>query len=139
VSAIAKKETIRAHLCEWASANLDGTWTIIRGGITHWDTPQLPINLGPAAGSLFLFVDVPGGLFAAGDQDIRVIFHLPGGIRLWERVGRVNIETPSAPTRVALPLDASIQAPGMCRVEVSTAGCTLDLPFDVRLRPAASP
>jgi hypothetical protein len=134
----ASEETIRALLCEWASANPDGTWTIVRGGITHWNATRLPIILGPAAGSLFLFVDAPGGLFAEGDQDIRVTFYLPGGSKLWERIGRVSIETPSAPTRLALPLDASVQAAGMCRIEVSAAGRTVELPFEVRLNPEAA-
>lgn len=121
---------LRLLLCEWAAANRDGTFTIIRGGIDNWETP-LPLNLGREA-SLFMFVEIQGGALTEGDHEFSCSVLVPNGIKAAEAAGRLRIVQPTSVTRVVLPLGASIQSYGVCQVRFELGPLVASAPLDVR-------
>jgi hypothetical protein len=129
---------IVAHLCEWAAANADGTWTVVRGGITNWTTSDLPVVFGPGRGSLWVFADIAPGALEAAASEFSLELVLPNGVRSSVIVGRLQVANPTGPTRIAVPIDASVPLHGQCRVVLTIGQRAIELPLDIRAEGKAS-
>lgn len=79
-------------VAEYASANSDGTFTVIRGGIEHWRTKALPFDMGISL--LIELTEQPGGgtvpmKVSARDGKDGEVFRLEGYAVFPEPKGRM--------------------------------------------------
>jgi hypothetical protein len=103
-------------LCEYATIHVDGTCTIVRGGIETW-TAKLPLSL-----ALILFVEVGANALPAGEHDVAVEFLSPQGFALSGARVKLAIGRPEFAARFIVPLSGSVQAFGKCvaRVQIGS-------------------
>jgi hypothetical protein len=99
-------------LCEYATIHMDGTCSIVRGGIETW-TAKLPLSL-----ALSLFVQVDANTLPSGEHSAAVEFLSPQGFAFSSAIGSFAISRPEFPARFVVPLSGSVQAYGKCVARV---------------------
>ena len=110
---------MRLTLCEYASNNRDGTFTLLRGGIEHWAVSDLPASL-----LLWLFVELPAGALAVGEHKLTVDVRGPEPeVTLMPTVVVVMvIQNPDKTMRIPVPIQAHLPQYGTYRVECAAGG-----------------
>jgi hypothetical protein len=104
-------------LCEYAAIHLDGTFSVVRGGLEFWNGPRLPAKLENSC----LIIIEPNTL-EKGEYPITAQLRNPTGLVLWEFSGEVAIHYPAFALRLVLPISASIQAYGDYELQVTVGG-----------------
>jgi hypothetical protein len=117
-------------LCAFAEQNKDGTWTLVRSGITYWEAP-LPLDV-----RLYLFVELDPNSLSAGTLDLALEFTDANDVRLSRLTGAVELVSPELPFRLALPVEARVAAYGPCKV-VAKIG-HVPVSTDLHVKPIAS-
>jgi hypothetical protein len=100
-------------VAEYASANRDGTYTVVRGGIISWHAPKLPARI-----AIFLLVDVEAGKLPEGPSSFRVLVVSPSDLTIDEIVGQVEVRDPHLAVRFAIQLAPSLQEYGEVKFRV---------------------
>jgi len=120
----AQQGSARIELCEWASVNIDGTYTIVRGGLDHW-AASLPLNL-----LVWALVEVSTEL--DGDShpfELKVLS--PDGMSVANAAGLVSFGS-ARRKMFSLPVQASVQTYGKWRVRFETGALNCEVTLDVR-------
>jgi hypothetical protein len=103
-------------LCEYASANADGTYSIQRGGITFWKTESLPIGI-----RLYAFAQLPPGSLSTGDQSFDL--EVRDDARITARGGGIlRASDPAKTTYFALPIETHVETFGTLTIVIRIAG-----------------
>ena len=102
-------------LAEYAAINGDGTFTIVRGGITRWRARRFPLEV-----SLSLFVSVRADQLTSGRQVMHVRVEQAGQVL---NEARAHVEFPNDvdPLRVRLPINTAIPTSGTVVVTCTLA------------------
>ena len=108
---------IRVTLCEYASVGKDGTFSVVRGGITQWTTPALPSEV-----DLYLLVELAPEVLPKGDFPLAVRWQDPGGPPVHLAQGMVTVTDPLNAFRFAVGSRVSARSWGACAYEVSVGG-----------------
>ncbi len=117
-------------VAEYASANRDGTYTVLRGGIITWHSPRLPAVI-----RAYLLVDIEGGGLAAGPAPFRVVVVSPSNLTLDEIVGQVEVVEPQLAVRFALHLAPSLQEYGNVRFQVTVGAHSAEAVVQLKADP----
>ena len=114
-------------LCEYAAANRDGTFTIIRGGIEFWETQHLPLAV-----ALWLMAELRPHSLPSSESPLLIIGTTAGGEEVFRLDGLVVVASPEKVSRFAIPLQFVAGAYGeiMFRCQIGEHGS--QLAFDVR-------
>lgn len=114
----------RIELCQWATVNPDGTHTVVRGGLDHWDAP-LPLDL-----LIWVFVELPPAV-KAGSHPFVLNVLSPDGLTVAQVNGIVVVGSEKR-TMFSLPLQASIQKYGPWKVRFASAEVTCETSLEIR-------
>lgn len=90
---------MRLQLCEYAASNVDGTYTVIRGGIEHWTTESVPVGI-----ALHALAEIPAGGLPAGETTLRLTTSDPAADNVFEIEGLIVVAPGENIVRFALPL-----------------------------------
>jgi hypothetical protein len=134
--------TFVVRLCEHATANADGTYTIFRGGITFWRA-SLPVAIG-----LVAFVELPSGSVEAGEYQLSITTSDGTDVR-GLTVGKVVITQPEKTTYLAMPVEAKVErySTVVISIRIVSSGTTVAegtaplhiLPLEAQASGAAAP
>ena len=87
------------RLCEYAAANADGTFTIIRGGIEFWNTKQVPIPV-----ELWLVIEMEPRSLSKGESPLSIMMNTTEGEEILSVQGVVGIPSSDQVTRLPIPI-----------------------------------
>jgi hypothetical protein len=104
--------TMKLSVAEYASANQDGTFTVIRGGIEHWTTKVLPFDIGAS-----LLLDLTGGEIAEGVAPMHVSLRDAGGTLLFDLQGFANIPKPVGRVMAVVHIGGKVASAGPLVIE----------------------
>ena len=123
---------MRITLCEFASTNKDGTYTVIKGGIENWTTPSLPLQI-----RIYAFVEIN-----SNDLDLALETHTarlsvlsPGGSAVAE--GELQFKVFGNPSVLRFPvsLDLQFSQSGMHSVTARAGSSHATVLLDMRIGP----
>jgi hypothetical protein len=131
---------LRVTVAEYAAANRDGTYTIIRGGIAHVEaTPEIQTadSFAPSEVTLCVFVEISPGVIEKGAYDVSGCLLAQGMAAVTPSfVGRLEIISTTVPTRFAVTFGAIVMRPGVHTLQVFVgdppSGLYSGVPLDVR-------
>lgn len=114
------------RLCEYAATNLDGTFTIIRGGIENWTTKELPLHV-----DLWMLIELEPRSLPKGESPILVT--VQSGEDVLRRMdGLANLGSPDLVTRFAIPIQFVAGSYGGIAIRCQVGEHVAQLDFDVR-------
>jgi hypothetical protein len=115
------------RLCEYATANSDGTFTIIRGGIEFWSTKQLPLPV-----ALWLMIELEPRSLPKGESSLLITGNTVAGEDVLHMDGLVNLGSPDQVTRFAIPIQFVAGSYGGITIRCRLGEHVAQLDFDVR-------
>jgi hypothetical protein len=107
-------------VAEYACANPDGTFTVVRGGIDNWKTKSIPFDL-----AAWLLIDADGAKQKPGLVPIRVSVRDASGVSIFELLGQAEIAKAEGHVRAAINFGGKISSTGPLIVE-ATLGLETD-------------
>jgi hypothetical protein len=114
-------------LCEHATFHADGTYTIVRGGISFWRA-SLPIEL-----SLVAFIQVPRDTIPPGDSPLSIDVRYADGQVIRHQDGSVVLApSDAAVTYLAVPITGTVQRAGNVIIDVRIKAASWSAELDVR-------
>jgi hypothetical protein len=124
-----KELPIFLSVCEYATVNPDGTFTVIRGGINTVSAPALPVHLSGA-----LYLEISPGEFPPGEYAFTIKMRDPMGADVLDFAGRIDIQSQPRPARLAIGFSTNFQTTGevmvVCRVGESEQSYVVEVKLD---------
>jgi uncharacterized protein DUF6941 len=118
---------IYVSICEYVTVHGDGTHTLVRGGIEHWQIADVPDDK-----SLFVFAHVPAGALAPGKYPFSVRLVTPSGLTLVRVDGEATSAEQGSSHRIISPIRATFPEFGEFAVEVRVGELVGSAKLDVR-------
>jgi hypothetical protein len=119
------------HLCEYASSHPDGTFSIIRGGIDNWFAASLPLDL-----VMWVLMEAAPGTLPRGPQEVHLeLKDARESLTISRVLGRLEVQDPEVVTRLAVPVQGSIQQFGSYAVKVKLGPLSGTGRFEVKPAP----
>jgi hypothetical protein len=93
-------------VCEFASINADGTFTVVRGGLLRWWADRLPWRLHG-----HVYAEVPAESLVAGTHPV-TLSATGEQLAVQLAAGDVVVKAPAYVTRLSLPIDVLVPTYG---------------------------
>lgn len=123
------RRPMRIVVCERATTNPDGTYSIVRGGLDRFDDPRLPFDL-----VVSLFVEATPEELPPGTHDLAVSGTAPNGIAV-EGGGKAIVPANVDHVRAAVPFAIRVEAVGLVTIVVKFG--TVEATTVITVGPAA--
>jgi hypothetical protein len=114
-------------LCEYASLHKDGTVSLLRCGIEHWETATLPITL-----ALMAYAELDAAELPPGTHDMALRVTKADGGLLFENQGKVTSGNPGTIGRLVIGFIGEVTSYGPVRVSLILGSLVLVRSIDVR-------
>lgn len=101
-------------VAEYAAANPDGTFTVVRGGVENWFVPNFPADLGAS-----VLIEMPGHVLPQGFNQIRVSVRDPLQRVVFHFTGSALILDPSEKSRAVVHFVAKVAVPGPLTIDAA--------------------
>jgi len=119
--------SITLTVCEFASANRDGTFSVFRGGLDVFEAPTLPARF-----ALYLLCGIPSNMFSQGAYPFSVVAR-HGEHELFSiSDGVLTVATQERPFHFALPVFFTVTEYGIVTVTCDVGGHTAEATLDIR-------
>jgi hypothetical protein len=119
---------LQCTVCEYAANNRDGTFTVLRGGMSFWEgVPGFDV-------SFFVFGEAPPNSLAPGRNPLSVEVTVDStGVKLAEMNGELVVNDPRQVSRVVVHASFRMVVTGACTVRMKLGALQAEVPFESKL------
>jgi hypothetical protein len=119
-------------IAEYAAANSDGTYTVLRGGIISWHSPRLAVGM-----AVYVLVDVPPNNLAGGRTRFQLVVRSASGVELENVVGEIDVIEPELSVRFAIQVAVKVHEYGPVSFAVDVAELSAEAVVELKAEPLA--